>query len=95
MGQVLKEKSSELAKVADTVSSDQFNDLAHESLTNDMRSSLIKNQHTDKKLHTMFQRSVSADTKLGSDCYYTNNDVLMRKWRPPQVSAKDDFAEYH
>ena len=26
-----------------------------------MRSDLIKNQHADKELHTMFQRSVSAD----------------------------------
>ena len=96
VGQVLKEKISELTKVAETVSSDPFNDLAHESLTNDMQSDLIKSQHADKQLHTMFQRSVSADeAKLESECYYTNNGVLMRKWRPPQVPAEDDWAEYH
>ena len=38
-----------------------------------MRSDLIKNQHDDKELHTMFQRSINADeAKLESDCYYTN-----------------------
>ena len=96
VGQVLKEKTSELTKVAETVSSDPFNDFAHESLTNDMRSDLIKNQHADKELHTMFQRSVNADeAKLESEGYYTNNGVLMRKWRPPQVPAEDDWAEYH
>ena len=96
VGQVLKEKTSELTKVAETVSSDPFNDFAHESLTNDMRSDLIKNQHADKELHTMFQRSVNADeAKLESEGYYTNNGVLVRKWRPPQVPAEDDWAEYH
>ena len=96
VGQVLKEKTSELTKVAETVSSDPFNDFAHESLTNDMRSDLIKNEHADKELHTMFQRSVNADeAKLESEGYYTNNGVLMRKWRPPQVPAEDDWAEYH
>ena len=84
VGQVIKEGTSELTKLADTVSSDPFNDLAHESLTHYMRFGLIKNQHADKELHTMSQRSVSADeAKLESDCYYTNNGVLMRKWRPP------------
>ena len=61
-----------------------------------MRSDLIKSQHADKELHTMFQRLVSADeAKLESECYYTNYGVLMRKWRPPQVPAEDDWAEYH
>ena len=61
-----------------------------------MRSDLIKNQHADKELHAMFQRSGNADkAKLLSECYYTNNGVLMRKWRPPRVPAEDDWAEYH
>ena len=61
-----------------------------------MLSDLIKNQHADKELHTMFQRSVSADeAKFESECYYTNNGVLIRKWRPPQVPDEYDWAEYH
>ena len=24
-------------------------------------------------------------------CYYVKNDILMRKWRPPDVSANDEW----
>ena len=25
-------------------------------------------------------------------CYYVKNDILMRKWRPPDVSADDEWT---
>ena len=28
-------------------------------------------------------------------CYYVRNGVLMRKWRPPELSADDDWAVKH
>ena len=28
-------------------------------------------------------------------CYYVKNDILMRKWRPPDVSADDECTVNH
>ena len=30
-----------------------------------------------------------------SVCYYVKNDILMRKWRPPDVSADDGWTVNH
>ena len=28
-------------------------------------------------------------------CYYIKNDILLRKWRPPDVSADDEWTVNH
>ena len=41
----------------------------------------------------MFQKAVD-DNDISSDpvCYFIKNDILMQKWRPPDISVEDEWA---
>ena len=69
------------------------NDQVHDQLS---RSQLCKEQHSDPEISTLFERAL--DEKEISQvpvCYYVKNDILMRKWRPPGVSAEDEWTVNH
>ena len=61
-----------------------------ESLSN---GNLIAEQHEDSDISCLFQRTVD-EYEISSNpvCYFVKNGVLMRKWRPPDVSAEDEWA---
>ena len=69
------------------------NDQGHDQLS---KSQLCKEQHSDPEISTLFERTL--DEKEISQvpvCYYVKNDILMRKWRPPDVSAEDEWTVNH
>ena len=48
------------------------------------------------EIWTLFERAL--DEKEISQvpvCYYIKNDILMRKWRPPNVYAEDEWTVNH
>ena len=63
------------------------------SISNDQlsRSQLCKEQHSDPEISLLFERALD-DNEMSQVpvCYYVKNDILMRKWRPPDVSADDE-----
>ena len=69
------------------------NDQGHEQLS---RSQLCKEQHSDPEISTLFEKAL--DEKEISQvpvCYYVKNDILMRKWRLPDVFAEDEWTVNH
>ena len=60
-------------------------------------SNLIKSQRAvDSDTALLFQKAVTPEEAiLEPVCFYVKNGVLMRKWRPPDVSADDDWAVQH
>ena len=57
------------------------------------KSSLIREQQNDPEIFALYQKSSDEmDAAGGPVCYFIKNGVLMRKWRPPDVSADDEWA---
>ena len=54
---------------------------------------LITEQHKDREISTLFQKAVK-ESELSKNpvCYFVKKDILMRKWRPPDVSVDDEWA---
>ena len=60
------------------------------------RSDLIREQNSDPDVSCLFAKSVDeCDVSRDPVCFYTKNDVLMRKWRPSDVPADDEWAAKH
>lgn len=56
-------------------------------------SQLIAGQREDPEISPLFSRSVSEnEVSQNPTCYFTKNGVLMRKWRPLDVPAEDEWA---
>ena len=76
--------------LADTFLSRMVNDDNVSNVTNDdfsakvqtfSRSDLIREQNSDPDVSCLFGRSVDeSDVSRDPVCFYTKNDVLMRKW---------------
>ena len=68
------------------------------SISNDQLSwsQLCKEQHSDPEISPLFDRALD-DNEMAQVpvCYYVKNDILMRKWRPPDVSADDEWTVNH
>ena len=60
------------------------------------REQLIKEQETDTELSCLMEEVVDEEeaTTYGN-CFYIKSGVLMRKWRPPDISASDDWQVVH
>ena len=57
------------------------------------RSHLISEQHRDPQISPLFQRAVDEnEVSQNPVCFFTKNGVFMRKWRPPAVSANNEWA---
>ena len=91
--------------LADTLISRMLNDDNVLDVTNDdfsakaqtfSRSDLIREQNSDPDVSCLFARYVDeCDVSRDPVCFYTKNDVLMRKWRPSDVPADDEWAVKH
>ena len=70
-----------------------LNDQGHDQLS---RSQLCKEQHSDPEISPLFERALDEnEISQVPVCYYVKNDILMRKWRPPDVSAEDEWTVNH
>ena len=68
-------------------------DQGHDQLS---RSQLYKEQHSDPEISPLFDRALDENEMSQVPvCYYVKNDILMRKWRPPDVSADDEWTVNH
>ena len=66
------------------------NNQGHDQLS---RSQLCKQQHSDPEI---FERALDEnEISQVPVSYYVKNDILMRKWRPPDVSAEDEWTLNH
>ena len=60
------------------------------------RSQLCKEQHSDPEISPLFDRALDEiEMSQVPVCYYVKKDILMRKWRPPDVSADDEWTVNH
>ena len=60
------------------------------------RSQLCKEQHSDPEISPFFDRALDENEMSQVPvCYYVKNDIFMRKWRPPDVSADDEWTINH
>ena len=56
------------------------------------KESRIKEQHKDQEIFCLFQKAVDeSEVSKNSVCHFVENDVLMRKWRPPDAPAEDEW----
>ena len=68
-------------------------DQGHDTLS---KSHLIQEQQTDPEISKLIFRALPEDEiSQVSMCYYIKNGILMRKWRPFDVPADDEWAVYH
>ena len=60
------------------------------------KSQLIQEQQTDPEISKLIFRALPEDEiSQVPMCYYIKNGILMRKWRPFDVPADDEWAVYH
>ena len=68
-------------------------DQGHDTLS---KSQLIQEQQTDPEISKLIYRAVPEnEISQVPMCYYIKNGILMRKWRPFDVPADDEWAIYH
>ena len=68
-------------------------DQGHDTLS---KSQLIQEQQTDPEISKLIFRALPEDEiSQVPMCYYIKNGILMRKWRPFDVPADDEWAVYH
>ena len=68
-------------------------DVGEDSLT---REKLKAEQKKDPEIVELFKRSLSLnESDQVPVCYYMKDGLLMRKWRPPEVAADDEWAVVH
>jgi transposase InsO family protein len=60
------------------------------------KSQLLKEQENDPELNSLFQMAIT-DSEIDQvpTCYYLKNGILMRKYRPPEISADDEWQVKH
>ena len=60
------------------------------------KSQLIQEQQTDPEISKLIFRALPEnEISQVPMCYYIKNGILMRKWRPFDVPADDEWAVYH
>ena len=53
-------------------------------------------QHSDHEISPLFEKALDENEMSQVPyCYYVKNDILRRKWRPPNVSADDEWTVNH
>ena len=68
-------------------------DQGHDTLS---KSQLIQEQQTDPEISKLIFRALPEDEiSQVPMCYYIKSGILMRKWRPYDVPADDEWAVYH
>ena len=83
--------SSDKSESSHLISNDQGQ--GHDLLS---RSQLYKEQHNDPEILPLLVRAFdNKDLDQVPVCFYVKNGILMRKWRPPDVSAEDEWTVNH
>ena len=60
------------------------------------RSQLCKEQHNDPEILPLLERALDEkEIDQVPVCFYVKNGILMKKWRPPDVSAEDEWTVNH
>ena len=60
------------------------------------RSQLCKEQHNDPEILSLLERAFDEkEIDQVPVCFYVKNGILMRKWRPPDASAVDEWTVNH
>ncbi|XP_062610561.1 uncharacterized protein LOC134272333, partial [Saccostrea cucullata] len=60
------------------------------------RDKLISEQESDVELQGLIEQALSPEeAEKVPVCYYKNQGVLMRKWRPPDASVEDEWQIHH
>ena len=60
------------------------------------RSHLCKEQHNDPEILPLLERALDEkEIDQVPVCFYVKNGILMRKWRPPDVSAEYEWTVNH
>ena len=68
-------------------------DQGHDTLS---KSQLIQEQQTGPEISKFIFRALPEDEiSQAPTCYYIKNGILVRKWRPFDVPADDEWAVYH
>ena len=68
-------------------------DQGHDQMS---RSQLCQEQHSDPEISPLFERALDEnEISQVPVCFYVKNDILMRKRRPPDVSAEDEWTINH
>ena len=68
-------------------------DQGHDTLS---KSQLIQEHQTDPEISKLIFKALPEDEiSQVPMCYYIKNGILMRKWRPFDVPADDEWAVYH
>ena len=57
------------------------------------RSQIIDEKHRDPEISCLFGKAVSEkEVSQVPVCYFPKNGILMRKWRPPDLSADTEWS---
>ena len=68
----------------------------HVNAIKSTREQLIQAQEQDAELHPLIDDVVSEEeVHKYANCFYRQSGVLMRKWRPPEVPANEDWQVSH
>ena len=60
------------------------------------RSQFCQEHNSDPEILPLFERALDEnEISQVPVCFYVKNDILMRKWRPPDVSAEDEWTINH
>ena len=89
--------------ISDTFLAEAFDNLAgtsqctnndkQNSESNFSKSNLIKEQQNDPEISVLYQKAPDElDTAEDPVCYFIKDGVLMRKWRPSDVSADEEWS---
>ena len=70
--------------------------LAPDAIPKMTREQLIREQAKDEELSSLMDKAMSeAEIPKMPVCYYISSGVLMRKWRPPEAPANEDWRVRH
>jgi len=84
---------SERDKSVPLQNSDEEPKSSHDPLSHDK---LILEQENDPELREIGQRAMSPqEAEQNPVCFYKQNGVLMRKWRPPDAPADEEWKVIH
>ena len=76
--------------LSDHSRNNSLDDKGHDKLS---RSQFIDEQKRDPEISCLFSKAVSEkEVSQVPVCYFTKNGILMRKWRPPDVSADTEWS---
>ncbi|XP_071845114.1 uncharacterized protein [Apostichopus japonicus] len=87
-----------LSSLPNGVNPEQSNSVPFEVFSSDSlsREQLLLEQEKDPELTLLCDKAITEDEAENVPvCFYLKKGILMRKWRPPDVSAFDEWRVYH